>query len=241
VTDLVPLRRQRDLSTVISDSFTILFASWSDLAMIVAPAVLVGLAFSLIEYGVGDDDQVITALIVLASLPVQFIAYELVGAAVVAQINGRDLRQTVTAGDALDVAQDRFGDVIGAAVRSTVIVVLLAFTIVGIPWAFKRGVEWAFLTEAIIIDGQKGEPSLAYSAALVLGNWWGTFGRLLVSGIVIGLPTVMLSSLISVAVPGVIGIIAASAPEFLALPFGIIATTLIFFDLKLRKAENAAV
>jgi len=239
VTENVPLRRQRDLGTVISDSFTILFASWSILAMIVAPAVLVGLAFSLIEYGVGDGEA-ITVLILLASLPVQFVAYELVGAAVVAQINGRDLGQTMAAGDALDVAQDRFGDVIGAAVRSTAIVFLLAITIVGIPWALKRGVEWAFLTEAIIIDGQKGEPSLAYSAALVLGNWWSTFGRLLVAGIVIGIPTVMLSSLIALAVPGVIGIIASSVPEFLALPFGIIATTLIFFDLKLRKSANAA-
>ena len=239
MTENVPLRRQRDLGTVISDSFTILFASWSILAMIVAPAVLVGLAFSLIEYGVGDD-ELVTALIILASLPVQFVAYELVGAAVVAQINGRDLGQTMAAGDALDVAQDRFGDVIGAAVRSTAIVFLLAITIVGIPWALKRGVEWAFLTEAIIIDGQKGEPSLAYSAALVLGNWWSTFGRLLVAGIVIGIPTVMLSSLIALAVPGVIGIIASSVPEFLALPFGIIATTLIFFDLKLRKSANAA-
>ena len=239
MTENVPLRRQRDLGTVISDSFTILFASWSILAMIVAPAVLVGLAFSLIEYGVGDGEA-ITVLILLASLPVQFVAYELVGAAVVAQINGRDLGQTMAAGDALDVAQDRFGDVIGAAVRSTAIVFLLAITIVGIPWALKRGVEWAFLTEAIIIDGQKGEPSLAYSAALVLGNWWSTFGRLLVAGIVIGIPTVMLSSLIALAVPGVIGIIASSVPEFLALPFGIIATTLIFFDLKLRKGANAA-
>ena len=238
MTENVPLRRQRDLGTVISDSFTILFASWSILAMIVAPAVLVGLAFSLIEYGVGDD-ELVTALIILASLPVQFVAYELVGAAVVAQINGRDLGQTMAAGDALDVAQDRFGDVIGAAVRSTAIVFLLAITIVGIPWALKRGVEWAFLTEAIIIDGQKGEPSLAYSAALVLGNWWSTFGRLIVAGIVIGIPTVMLSSLIALAVPGVIGIIASSVPEFLALPFGIIATTLIFFDLKLRKAGDA--
>lgn len=204
----------------------------------VAPAVLLNAAVSLIAFGLRDDDTLALAVLYL-SLPVQFVAYQLVSAAVIAQINGRDLGKDLAAGDALDVAQDRFGDVVGASLRSAGITVLLAVTVVGIPFAIYRFVRWAFIIQSIIVDGQQGEPSLAYSAALVQGLWWVTFGRLILAGVVLGLPAVIISLAIESAIPGVIGVIASQAPDFLALPFGIIATTLIFFDLKLRQAASA--
>jgi len=237
VTETVSLRQERDLGAIIGDSFTLLFANWSSLAKTVAPAVLVSLAASLLAFGVEGNDTLYTA-VVLVTLPVQFVAYQLVSAAVIANLNSRDLGREIDSGDALDVAQDRFNDVVSASVRATAIAFALGVTIVGIPWAIKRLVKWAFVIQSIIVDGQAGEPSLAYSESLVLGRWWLTFGRLLASGLVVGLPAVIVSEVILLAVPGMIGIIASQVTDFLALPFGIISTTLIFFDLKTRKARH---
>jgi hypothetical protein len=237
VTENVPLRQERALGFVINDSFRILFAYWPSLAKTVAPAVLVSLAAALLAYGV-QNNGALYSFVVLATLPVQFVAYQLVSAALIASLNSRDQGREIDAGDALDMAQDRFRDVVSASVRATAIAFALMVTIVGIPWGIKRLVKWAFVIQAIIVDGQTGKDSLAYSESLVLGRWWGTFGRLVACGLIVGLPAVIVSEVILLAIPGVIGIIASQVTDFLALPFGIISTTLIFFDLKSRKARH---
>jgi len=199
--------------------------------------VLVNIAIGLIALAVEDDEELANVIIVL-TLPVQLLAYQLVSAAAVANLNSRDLGREIDSGDALDVAQERFGDVVGASLRAIGIVVLLSVTIIGVPWAIKRLVKWAFIIQSIIVDGQGGEGSLAYSESLVQGRWWATFGRLLASAIVVGLPVVIVSQVILAAVPGVLGVIASHLPDFIALPYGIITATLIFFDLKQRKARH---
>ena len=238
--DTPGLRRERGLSAVIGDSFSLLTANWGSLARIVAPAVLVNLAFGLLAYAVEDDEALSSALL-FAALPVQFVAYQLVSAAAVARLSSRDLGREIDTGAALDVAQERFGDVVGASLRATGIVVLLSLTLIGIPWAIKRLVKWAFIIQSIIVDEQRGDPSLAYSESLVEGRWWVTLGRLIASGLVIGLPVVIVRQVILLAVPGVLGIIASHIPDFLALPYGIITSTLIFFDLKTRKARHDSI
>jgi hypothetical protein len=76
---------------------------------------------------------------------------------------------------------------------------------------------------------------------MVEGRWWITFGRLVASGLVVGLPVVIVSQAILLTVPGVLGIIASHIPDFLALPYGIITSTLIYFDLKTRKARHDSI
>jgi hypothetical protein len=235
--DRTSLRRERDVGAIIGDSFILLFGHWGGLARIVAPAVLVNVAIGLLAYAV-EDDEALSSVLLFAALPVQLVAFQLVSAAAVAGLNSRDQGREIDSGAALDSAQERFGDVVGASLRATGIVVLLSVTLIGIPWAIKRLVKWAFIIQSIIVDGQRGEPSLAYSESVVEGRWWITLGRLVASGLVVGLPVVIVSQVILLAMPGVVGIIAAHVLDFLTLPYGIISTTLIFFDLKTRKARH---
>jgi hypothetical protein len=232
--ELPKLRRERDLGAIIGDGFALLAAHWSRMAMTVAPAVLVGMAISLLEYGVRDD---VAPLIVvsLLSVPVSIIAYQLVSAAAIAQVDAYDRGRPMAAGEALDAAQARFGDVVSASLRSTGIIVLLGITIIGIPFAIMRAIRWTLIVQSIMLDNQTGESALAYSAALIEGRWWLTFGRLLATGLVVGLPALILSQIILAAIPGVVGVILAELPYLLLLPFGIITGTLIFFDYKQRK------
>jgi hypothetical protein len=237
VINAISLRRQRDLGAIFNDAFSLLFAGTAGYAWMVAPAILVNIALTLVAFGL-DEEPLLRDGVLFVSLPIRLVAYQLVSAAVIASLDARDRGRAIASGDALDVAQSRFGDVVSASLRSTAIVFLLGVTVIGIPWAIKRVVKWAFIVQSIIVDGQRGEPSLAYSEALVRGHWWRTFGLLTTITLFGLMATLVLSQIVLVVVPGLGGVILAHAVDLLVLPFGIIATTLIFFDLKQRKGPD---
>src|SRR5690606_37044918 len=105
------------------------------------------------------------------------------------------------------------------------------------PWAINRLVRWVFVAQVVMIEGKRGQEVLARSAELVAGRWWNTFGRLLIMGLVIGIPIGILQQALVSAFPGVAGSILSSATGFISVPFGIIAVSLMFFDLRARKGD----
>ena len=202
MTEPFQLRRERDLGAIVGDSFNLYFAHLGPLAAIVFPAAVTSLALSLLAVAVSDE--VVVTLILIVSVIAQFLVFEFVRSAGVVYLDGFDRRVTITSAESLDQAQQRLGIIGGAAVRSSFIVLALAITIVGIPWAVMRLVRWAFLSQAIMLEGKQGEEVLATSAALVQGYWWPTAGKLLVTGIVVGLPALVVSGIANAALPGVI-------------------------------------
>jgi hypothetical protein len=230
------LRRERDLGAIVGDSFNLYFVHLGPLAAIVFPAAVTSLALSLLAVAISDE--VVVTLILIVSVIAQFLVFEFVRSAGVVYLDSFDRRVTITSAEALDQAQQRLGIISSAAVRSTFIVLALAITIVGIPWAIMRLVRWAFLSQAIMLEEKQGEEVLAASAALVQGYWWSTAGKLLVTGIVVGLPTVVVSGIANAALPDVIAAFVDTALVFVTAPYGIISTTLMYFDLKSRKARH---
>jgi hypothetical protein len=239
VIENVPLRRERDLSAVIGDSFTILFAHFGALAAIVLPAVVASLAFSLVTVAIEDDTA--ATLVLFASVVVQVIVFEFVRSAGVVYLDGFDRRDVIPSAESLDRAQQRFGVIAGAVIRSELIILALAMTIVGIPWAIMRVVRWAFISQVIMLEQKAGEEVLATSAQLVSGYWWATAGRLLVSGIIVLVPAFFVSGLAVVALPAILSAFVDAAIVFVTVPYGIISTTLMYFDLKARKARHDSI
>jgi hypothetical protein len=88
-----------------------------------------------------------------------------------------------------------------------------------------------------MLDGKSGGEALAASADLVEGHWWVTAGRLLVTGLVVGIPLLIVSSIANAALPVILAVFVDSALVFVTVPYGIITTTLMYFDLKTRKAR----
>ena len=236
MTEDIPLRRERDLGTIVSDSFSLYFAHFRNFAAIVFPAVVASLALSLLALAVTSD--LLVVLILIAAIVIQFVVFEFVRSAGVVYLDRLDSRNAIPSAESLDQAQQRIGIIGGAAIRSAAIVFALAITLIGLPWAIMRIVRWAFLSQAIMLEGKSGEDVLATSADLVKGYWWVTAGRLLVTGLVIGLPALIVSSIANAALPAIIAVIIDSAVVFVTVPYGIISTTLMYFDLKTRKARQ---
>jgi hypothetical protein len=239
VTEPLPLRRERDLGAIVGDSFTILFANFGALAAIVFPAAVTSLAFSLLTVAIRNDTA--ATIVLLASLVVQFVVFEFVRSGGVVYLDGFDRREIIPSAEALDRSQQRFAVIAGAAIRSELIIMALAFTIVGIPWAIMRLVRWAFLSQVIMLEQKQGEEVLATSAQLVDGYWWATAGRLLVSGIVIILPAFFVSGIAVVTLPAILSAFVDAGIVFVTVPYSIISTTLMYFDLKTRKARHDSI
>ena len=107
-------------------------------------------------------------------------------------------------------------------------------TIVG---SVYLGVRWIYVVPSVVIDRKVASTALAHSAGLVKNNWWRTFGRLLVLGLLLAVLTGSVSGLATSAPILLYALVSAIADAF-ANPFLFIAITLSYFDLKARKGET---
>jgi hypothetical protein len=237
--DEFQLRRERDLGAIIGDSFSLLFTHFRAFAAIIFPAAITALAISLLILAI--ENETLNTLVLVASVIVQFIVFEIVRSAGVIYLDSLDRREEFPSAEALDRAQQRIGIIAGAAFRSAVIVMLFSITVVGIPFAIMRLVRWAFLSQVIMLEQEHGQAVLAKSAELVKGYWWSTAGRLLVAGIVVGLPAFFVSSVAAATTHGVVSAFVDAALVFITIPYGIISTTLMYFHLKARKARHDSI
>jgi hypothetical protein len=64
--------------------------------------------------------------------------------------------------------------VIKATFLSAAIIIGLAVTIVGIPWAVARLVRWMLVVQAIVLDESTWREAREFSARAVRGRWWRT-------------------------------------------------------------------
>jgi hypothetical protein len=157
-------------------------------------------------------------------------------AAVAFALREIDAGHSVSAMDAFRAAFDRFRALLGAAARQYVTAVLLAITVVGLPFAIGRYVRWSLFAEACALEDRTSGGSLQRSAELVRGRWWRTFGfsslvivLTALSGPLLGVGLLLLTS-DSLTFINVAGGLVYTA----TVPYAAIALTLFYFDLEAR-------
>jgi hypothetical protein len=109
---------------------------------------------------------------------------------------------------------------------------LILATIALILPAIYFGVCWCFLAPVMIVERRFGMTALSRSRALVLGNWWYTFGMVLAIGIISQVPVAAVSVLWS-TVP-FFGPILSAAVDSVTGAFGAAALTIYYFDRRCR-------
>ncbi|HEX5939082.1 MAG TPA: hypothetical protein VFZ12_01870, partial [Dehalococcoidia bacterium] len=119
------------------------------------------------------------------------------------------------------------------------IAVLLAFTIVGIPWAIRKLVDTTFIEQAVILDDKDYRSATDQSRRVVEGRrlWTLVLGTLLVAmGLLLGPVIAVLLLLFTDVTPTLANII--SSVIYVALvPYVGIALTLAYFELRERETE----
>ena len=230
------LRERRDLSAILEAALALYRLHFATLIRIAAVTVPLGVAGAALRASV--DGSVTTEVAAAVLLFLQYAVDLVVAAAIIAALTDIDATGGADFSRAYDVAFERLGSLLGAMARVIVIVVLLFLTIIGIPWSIQRMVRWAFVGQAVILDGTSAKDALSTSAAAVEGRWWRTFGAALVIGLIGAAPAGLAAAVFGLGSALVSGV-AASLVSALLLPFTVTAMTLLYLDLQVQKAEAA--
>ncbi len=211
-----------------------------------AIGALVGSQTALLTAGAGRSDtpteEQMAALLSLLPLAPVFVLVGCVAAVVVGLTHLALVQATAQAveHDRLDPAEawktalSRAITAWAAGLLVGVAVILMAITIIGIPFAFYFGVRWSFLSQAVVLDGAGPRAALSRSSDLVHGQWWRVLGISLVIGLITGIASTVLGAL------NVIPVLGAIAASTLAAPLSPIAQTLLYYDLRARKDGTPA-
>lgn len=171
------------------------------------------------------------------------LASTIIAAAMAVVISHCYLNRPVTTGDAYRATMNRLGSLLLTVIWAAIRLILMAVTIIGIPFAIYYGVSWALMSQVVMLENRGGTDATRRSRELVRGFWWKTLGLLVVVAILLA---------ILVSIPGIIigAIIGTTSQPFtarllvgifallvslLTTPIQVAATTLLFYDLKIRK------
>jgi len=138
-------------------------------------------------------------------------------------------------GQAYRMAFRRLGTLILAALLQGLALLVISITVIGIPAAIYLAVRWAFVFQAVVIEGHGVEDAFSRSSALVKGRWWRVFGLLLIWVLIMAAVNSAVS--FPLALLPVLSNILQFALELFVTPLMVIFTTLLFFDLRSRKEE----
>jgi hypothetical protein len=153
------------------------------------------------------------------------------------------LGEEATVGDSLRFAARRAGATLWLSLL-LVLGLIGAFIALILPGIWLL-VAWSVAFPVMLVEGTGGFKALGRSLALVKGRWWATFGRLVVAYILVSVVTLVVTAVaIGLAVSVVDktsfgALVLQQAANFMVslvtTPFIAAVTTLVYFDLRVRK------
>jgi hypothetical protein len=126
---------------------------------------------------VNDDSSIRLAIALVAGGPLDIIVLLMVGPAIVRAVVASHSGRTPQIRDVSRPAPGELRSLVAALLRNLAVIMLLALSVVGLPWALWQSVRWGFLSQAVVVDGARsGDQALALSAASVARRWWQALG-----------------------------------------------------------------
>ena len=230
------LRQRRDLGAILRDSFNFYRRDWRAFITIGAATIPFALLSSAVTIAI--DSQVAEQAAILAIYLLSLLPLTIVEAAVIAYVDGLDRGVDQTEGQAFRLATNKARPLLGSVGRLAAAVVPLCIILVGLPIAIYLMIRWLFAPQAVMLEDADGLGGLRSSAALTLGEWWVTFGRVAATGLLVMCVNLLILAGLTAAPVVLYAVVSAIIGAF-TWPYFSIALTLTYFDLKLRKVQEA--
>jgi hypothetical protein len=240
----VALDRPRDLGTLLSDSFSLYRRHfWTFLAIaivIVVPVHAIVLGVGLGQFSGGYDSTDAPASAIIPTLMQFLVVGPLVAVTVLHAVQEIAAGKKPGFGRSLQAGLDAFTPVFWPVLIAVLCEIGVAITVIG-PLVLL--VRLYFVPQLVVLDGKRGVDALRASWELTRGFGWRTAAMLLVGYFAYGLAgaliTTPLAALARSADSEAVSLAAGTLGETLvAAPIGIFAT-LLYFDLRSRKAALA--
>ncbi|MFX1487270.1 MAG: zinc-ribbon domain-containing protein [Promethearchaeota archaeon] len=182
------------------------------------------------------------------SLAIIYIFFMIVaGGTIVKFASDKFLGRKADLSDSFGHASARFLSLLGSAILFG-LAVIVGFILLIIP-GILFFVWFLLSSQCVILEDQTAASSLGRSKYYVGGNWWKTFGVVIVAGIIMGVGMAISNAIAYAFVTGLAGIIgytfivsvisgivSAIVTAFIT-PFWIVAATVLYHDLKARKSS----
>jgi hypothetical protein len=223
------LRGRKDLGEIVRSAWRTYFANFGPLfsiALITAPVqMLSGVALS--RTSDAATQQLITSAFAIPQAIVTIVAT----AALIHAVNEIAEGRKPEFGASVDAALSRFFTVLTTNLLAGVLALL---SVIFAPYFVVR---WTFSAQAVMIEGKRNWAALDASSSIVKGNWWRTFGIMLVIVLIAVGPSIIAGPaglLPPLAAATIVGLVIA-----LTIPFLVTGQTLLYYDLKARKEPDA--
>ena len=244
---------QRNIGDILGDTFRIYARHfWKLLAITAIVLGVLGIIGTFVGFGLlnlvmtwwwtgGLTGWLIAGPIIL--VVANIVGGILMGGALIHAVSEQYLRQRISIRQAYSFAWRRFGAMMGAGILAflaigginAVSAFVAAFSWVGwilvvvcVCASIYLGICWVFIFPAALLEGLGPIAALSRSYGLVKNSWWRVLGITLV--------VVLISGAIS-AILGMIPVVGLIVGSILVAPIYIIANTLLYYDLRVRKEE----
>jgi hypothetical protein len=237
--ELTPLRQKRAFGQLLRAARQLYGRYWRPFVLVGLTSVpIIGAIYGLQLLSAAiTHDSGVGVWIQNASTP---IGYAVVAAIAIAFLRDLELGRPTGYVTAFRDMVDRFWRVVGGQILATLLVLLMALTVIGIPFAIWKYVEWQFVQQEIMFKDKRLREAFRGSTQLVRGHWWRTVriaGVLWLISIVIG--PALAFALIFTPLPLVWANLLGSLVYALLVPYVAIGRTLLYWDLATRKQEVA--
>ncbi|MGC4106536.1 MAG: hypothetical protein QM753_09355 [Thermomicrobiales bacterium] len=216
---------------------------WRTFAVIGLLLIPIGILFNGFQYLLGHYPPGSVIISVMDKSPGSYFAVALlvgilqhlvglvvVGPAVIETYDEMERNEQLSAIDAYQRVIRQFRQLVGPVLKSSVIVVILSLTVIGIPVALWLLVRWYFIPQAVMLDDQQGGAARATSAKAVDGHWLSSALKLILLAIIGAAPGAFVGLILlifgsaSVQTTNVV----SSLIYAVALPFSILGTTILY-------------
>lgn len=240
--DRLDLEHPRGAGELLSTTFAFFSAHASALftmtLVIVAPAVIVIDGIWGRALADGADAKLPAAATITSVAVGALLQTPLIVAVNAASVLAAARGEEPHVGGAFRAAAPRFVPAIAAVVLAA-LAILAGFVLLVIPGIYLA-VRLYLAAQAAVVDGRGPMDALRRSGELVRGEWWPTFGCLLLAGLVFGLIAVVGQAVGAALGNGALFVSAVVIGQAVAASLAAIFGTLLFFDLRARKEARPA-
>ncbi|WP_027004747.1 hypothetical protein [Conexibacter woesei] len=179
----------------------------------------------------------------VAIIALTFLSYLLGNVACYRAIADTYLQRDTSARESLSFAAGRLGATLWLSIL-LVVGVFLGFLFLILP-GFWLLIAWSVALPVLLVEGIGGFGAIGRSFKLVEGRWWATCGRFVVAYILAGVATSVVGLAFDALASGVVDDTSTGAlilsrfgdllVSLVTTPFIAAVTTLVYFDLRVRK------
>jgi hypothetical protein len=137
--------------------------------------------------------------------------------------------------------RERFWRIVAALLLATLGILLMALTVIGLPFAIWKLVGWSFVGQEVLFTDKSLREAFRGSSELVRGRWWHAVRVVvfLVAILFVAGPVLTLGLIFSPLPFLAINLLGALIFSLL-IPYAAIGQTLLYFDLQARAEETPA-